>query len=110
MKKYKNITLKDCQNKCSNTRGCKGIEYFRASGADIAVDDYEENDCNLSSSLDPENCEGDKWQMWLWVKKKKMDCKDWKEQHFENLEGKSYASNKSNGSKRPSSASRRGGD
>jgi hypothetical protein len=59
MKKFKNITLKDCQNKCSNTKGCKGIEYFRKSGSRLAVDDYEENDCNLSSSLDPRGCESE---------------------------------------------------
>lgn len=112
MQKFKNITLKDCQQKCSNTRGCKGIEYFRASGADTAVDDYEENDCNLSSGLDPTNCTPDKWQMWLWVKKKRMECKEWKDQHFENVVGKSYASNTSNNTKRPTTNNRRnrGGD
>jgi len=25
--------------------------------------------------------------MWLWVRNKKMDCKDWRDQHFENIVG-----------------------
>ena len=40
MKTFKNITLRDCQKECSNTRGCKGIEFYRESDSDKAVDTY----------------------------------------------------------------------
>lgn len=75
---FNDISLKDCQNKCSNTRGCKGIEYFRTSGASNASDAYNEKDCNLSSSLDVSDCDAGKWQMFLWANVGKMDCKDWR--------------------------------
>lgn len=61
MEKLKNITLKDCQQKCSNTKGCKGIEYFRASESSLATNEYEENDCNLSSGVDGTGCTPEKW-------------------------------------------------
>ena len=87
MEKLKNITLKDCQQKCSNTKGCKGIEYFRASDPEADSGGYEENDCNLSSSLDPAGCTAERWQMWLWIKGAKIGCKEWKNQHFRNVIG-----------------------
>ena len=55
------MTLKQCQNECSNTKGCKGIEYFRPSGHPTASNIYEENDCNLSSGLDISDCDSEKW-------------------------------------------------
>ena len=88
MEQLTDITLKDCQNKCSNTQGCKGIEYFRASGSDVATDDYKENQCNLSDGLEPEGCDPEKWQMWLWKRGGEMKCKKWRTQSFENKEGR----------------------
>ena len=29
--------------------------------AELSSDDYEENDCNLSSGLDPRGCDAVKW-------------------------------------------------
>ena len=62
--------------------------------------------------------------MWLWAKKKRMDCKEWKNQHFENTIGKKTSeakkrdeidqledaeANTRDPSLRPTTSNRRGG-
>lgn len=65
MESYENISRRECQNKCKDTAGCLGIEYFKKSYADNAADVYKHKDCNLSDSIDIDGCDAGQWQMWL---------------------------------------------
>lgn len=61
MEKITDTTLDRCQYACSNTWGCKGIEFFKKSYSRNASDTYKEGDCNLNDSLDTVGCDPHKW-------------------------------------------------
>merc|ERR1712029_1225812 len=61
MEKFKNITIEECQYRCSKTVGCLGIEYFKKTDYEGADDTYEEVDCNLSDSLITDGCSAEIW-------------------------------------------------
>lgn len=61
MEKLNDITLEECQYYCSHTPGCLGVEYFRPSAAVNRQTSYKVGDCNLSSGLDTNGCDANKW-------------------------------------------------
>jgi len=61
MESFENISRRECQNRCKDTLGCLGIEYFQKSYADNAEDVYKPKDCNLSDSIDTHDCDADRW-------------------------------------------------
>jgi len=57
MESYTNVSRRECQKKCKDTKGCLGIEYFKNSNANNAADVYKPKDCNLSDSIDIDGCD-----------------------------------------------------
>ena len=68
------ISQEDCQKRCDNTAGCKGIEYFNEERAKdpnfrrTMHATHKPGDCNLSSSTNTSSCDK-RWNMDLWIKK-----------------------------------------
>lgn len=76
MKNYYNLSLDECQAKCTGNKNCLGIEYFRNSGRTPTSSAYKEGDCILNDSTDTLNppCDADYYQMYFWKLGQKMDC------------------------------------
>lgn len=70
IKKIKGTTLERCQLACDKDRRCKGVEFFKASGASKTSKAYREGDCLLNSGIDLYNppCDADFYQLYFWEK------------------------------------------
>jgi hypothetical protein len=68
IEKLHDVTLEECEIKCSANEKCLGVEYFTPSGAKKTNSGYKENDCNLSSSINTAGCNYKYHQLNLWTK------------------------------------------
>jgi len=68
MKHMRNLSLEECQAKCTANKHCLGIEYFRYSGESYTSTAYTEGDCLLNDGTDITNppCDADYYQMYFW--------------------------------------------
>lgn len=66
IKKLRKVTFEQCQTACDKNRRCKGIEYFKKSGARMTSTAYREGDCLLNSGTDLTDCDADLYQMYFW--------------------------------------------
>jgi len=75
IKKHSNKTLKQCEEICNRTNGCKGFEYFVASGQRSVSNIYKPGDCQPQSSANMEGCDYKYYQVQFW-RKDEYDCTD----------------------------------
>lgn len=70
IKKLRKVSFEQCQTACDKERRCKGIEYWRKSGARLTSSSYKEGDCLLNSGTDINSppCDADLYQMYFWEK------------------------------------------
>jgi hypothetical protein len=57
IKKLRNVSLEQCQTACDKSKRCKGVEYFKKSGARMTSAAYKEGDCLLNSGTDITGCD-----------------------------------------------------
>lgn len=75
IKKLRDVTFDQCATACDKNKKCKGIEYFKKSGARMTSSSYREGDCLLNSGTNiytPE-CDASLYQMYFW-EKSEMQC------------------------------------
>lgn len=68
IKTIRKTTLKKCQMACDKEKRCKGVEFFRASGASMTSPSYREGDCLLNSDTNLKRCDADYYQLYFWQK------------------------------------------